>query len=61
MKNEPNMEILTKFISLLFYCVFALRSFFSLSFFFFISLLARPYLSTVLFFETEPALVKFEL
>ena len=30
-------------------------------FFFFISLLARADLPTVLFFETEPALVKFEL
>ena len=44
-----------------FYCLLALWLCFSFLSFFFISLLARPYLSTVLFFETEPALVKFEL
>ena len=55
------MEILTKFISLLFLLYIGIVTLFFLPFFFFISLLARPYRSTVLFFETEPALVKFEL
>ena len=55
------MEILTKFISLLFLLCTGKVAFFFFPFFFFISLLARPYLSTVLFFETEAALVKFEL
>ena len=55
------MEILTKFISLLFLLYIGIVTLFFLPFLFFISLLARPYRSTVLFFETEPALVKFEL
>ena len=55
------MEILTKFFSLLFLLYIGIATFFFFPFFFFICLLARPYLSTVLFFETQPALVKFEL
>ena len=60
-ENESNIEILTKFISLLLLLSIGLVLFSFFIFFFFISLLARPDLPTVLFFETEPALVKFEL